>query len=552
MYLVVESLRCGSRYLYKVVDLFIDTKVIVVTSDPFSEEQREIFWSAFGVPESVLEDFVAMMPRRHGDGLSVVCQSHIMTSCEREKLRALLVWPWTWRKYNSARFLTIGTGALQLTLAKLVGLDGIMAIARAQQHTSEYWIHHFDKLNERKLVFIAVVGLGTCMANRLTSMLMKDGRVPMQAHALQAAMREEQAALGELGDWFWSTLGNSVVPHVSWVDIRTGAMSVASTTAGWFHTHVLTRALSPPWNLCQGKPLEQAKTLWRLPAGTTEPIVLQLQSLLRSGLATEFEVATCIFMLKQCSWMTLEVEQAHGSIAVMRRVHPDLAAEGLAIRSFLHMARSMFTISPLTTALQTLRSRLHRLGQRNPNMLRGQNIWWADTTAIVRTALPPGSVRGIGFWRERMRIAGGQWSALSAADRLGFVRAADDLRSQQWEALGEQQEHLAASISLLEQRSREEQRAAPRHLLGSNRFEATALHRLWEIFQTTPHSHQFVDNVVGVVARAPTAPDDLGLLAQIKIPAVLPSRPGEIPAYVKTICWNREVQFQKPQQIYDT
>ena len=62
---------------------------------------------------------------------------------------------WRFREFSTGRFLSVGHSMRKIVGAVLTGIDACIAYARAQPHTSDYYIHGYDNLgeNERRYFF---------------------------------------------------------------------------------------------------------------------------------------------------------------------------------------------------------------------------------------------------------------------------------------------------------------------------------------------------------------------------------------------------------------
>eukprot|EP00973_Karenia_brevis_P079627 11048689-Karenia_brevis.AAC.1 len=65
-------------------------------------------------------------------------------------------------------------------------------------------------------------------------------------------------------------------------------------------------------------------------------------------------------------WSSVGVEQAHASVAVIHRFHPDLETDSLLVRSSLHQVRSLINhnAEPHSSRIAKLQRLLHRLSHK--------------------------------------------------------------------------------------------------------------------------------------------------------------------------------------------
>ena len=397
-----------------------------------SHHDAELFWSAVGVGEEALQVFAALDPRFHG-GMLKISSSQDLVGDVHDRLEGLLTYPWTFRRHNTARFMIIGNGCRKLLIARLVGLDRIVAMGRSQPGASDYWLHHYSGIERGLQSFVAACAMGCGIADKLLRQLLEDCRVPWQAASLRAIIDEEMAHLHQLPPWVWKRLTATIDGGADWQALRTEALRIARVTAAWFDVQVLQHAIRPPWSFAAMEPMQGVQALLTSDDSQLDAVSMQLRNLVTQGLATQVELASCLTLLSQCSWSTLDVEQSHGSLAVMHRYHGDAGAEHLSIRSYIHMCRSIFTQPLQELALARLQQKLAATHRRNPNRLRSTSLWLGENNAIVRAAIGSETPRPLRFWQDQAKTAATRWLAMDEDDRHRFAAAAEEVRDQQWQ-----------------------------------------------------------------------------------------------------------------------
>ena len=120
VYLLVEGLRNGSRYLHKVLPKFVTSCVVFDDGDDCSDEQIALFWQAIGIPDEIMGEFVQLYPRWFGDALHVRCPLE-QRSGVFDRLEAVVAFPCRFRKMISPRWLALGSGARLLLQARPFG-----------------------------------------------------------------------------------------------------------------------------------------------------------------------------------------------------------------------------------------------------------------------------------------------------------------------------------------------------------------------------------------------------------------------------------------------
>ena len=542
LYNLVEGLRNGARYLYKVLDIFIVAHVQFDDGGEVSVEDTETFWSILGVSGHMLHEFGVLRPRWDG-------QTMWINGAEQQRgdifdrIAAVIAYPWRWRKYNSARFGVLGGGSRMLLQARLLGLDRIVAIGRAAPLASDYWLHHYANLDDRMSRFFIVCGLGACVADTLLVAVMEDARVPRRCEELTGIMVEQIDFLAGLPSAFWQRLALSVHADEPWCEIRHDSLQAASVTAAWVDRKVLALARDLPWRLCAGDLRSNVRSLSMMPPENLDPATASLHFMLRSGIATEDELVSTLFLMAEAPWSVMDSEQSHGSLAIQHRYHRDLSAEMLSLRGYLHMCRAFFNPDPEELGVARLQRRLDRLHDKNPNMIRGSGVFAGQLISIVRSRFGQDLALDLPFWQRQMCKAMGKWTGLVFAEQRRFHLLADVCRDEQRRAIDDEKEQLAAAIVMLRQRHRELSVNGPKHIIGANRFSIQEMASLASIALVLPESHQAADKFLSEVSR-PAEPLEATLEAQL---ACLPhhrfdrARDGPAPSWLKIVCRNRDV-----------
>lgn len=540
LYNLVEGLRNGARYLHKILDAFIVSHVQFDEGDSDCSG-AEAFWATLGICGDMLREFASLNPRWDGQTLWI-------NGAERSagdifgRIMAVVAYPWCWRRYNSARFLILGSGSRMLLQARLLGLDRIVAMGRASPCASDYWLHHYAALDERMCRFFVVCGLGACVADSLMVAVMVDARIPRQCQSLGVILQEQIEQLGRVPSDIWRRLATSVGADESWSALRHDAMQVANVSAAWVDQKVLALARRLPWSLCAGDLRANVRSLKHLCADNLDPATKSLQFIVKSGAATEDELVAALFIMGEAPWTTMDSEQSHGSLAIQHRYHRDLSAEVLCLRGYLHMCRAFFSPPPEEVAAARLQQRLDRLHCKNPNMIRGSGVFAGEVLAIVKSTLGDDSARGLPFWQGQMASAMHKWKELGVAEKSRFDCLAQISREQKRRAIDDAKEQLAAAIVMLRKQQRESAASGAKHTIGANRFTDRDLASLTAVIRVVPESRQATEKYLSQVRR-PAMPLQLNLASQF---ALQPSarydvaREGPPPLWVKIAARNRD------------
>ena len=231
LYLLVEGLRCGARHLYKVVDMFLDSCLVIDSDSEWTVEQAQQFWSFLGLSGEMLDEYALLRPRWISGKLHIVAVPGNSNATMHARMTAVVAFPWCWRKFNTARWLTLGHGSRCLCIAHLLGLPEISRLARAQPGASDFWLHHLDNWSARLARFCCICGPGACVADALSLSLMEDPRVAGRASDFTDILKTQIDWLESAESWIWRVLVDTVEQESHWSCIRDQSVHAAQVTA---------------------------------------------------------------------------------------------------------------------------------------------------------------------------------------------------------------------------------------------------------------------------------------------------------------------------------
>ena len=90
-------------------------------------------------------------------------------------------------------------------------------------------------------------------------------------------------------------------------------------------------------------------------------------------------------LMSQIHWSTVAVEQAHSSLAIQARFHPQLGQVSLIDRASIHQVRPLFTANAENKRLMNLEKQHAKLAQKVPNRVSGRHMFLQDCFAAHRS-----------------------------------------------------------------------------------------------------------------------------------------------------------------------
>ena len=118
---------------------------------------------------------------------------------------------------------------------------------------------------------------------------------------------------------------------------------------------------------CSAETEKQLDDLHALDHAPDETIAKNVWYMLRAGV-TKGRIREAIALLGECQRSTRCVEHGHGSMACIRKRHPDYTGAVLAARAAIHQQRACFAIAPSTARAAKLELRMRRLARSMPQV----------------------------------------------------------------------------------------------------------------------------------------------------------------------------------------
>ena len=145
--------------------------------------------------------------------------------------------------------------------------------------------------------------------------------------------------------------------------------------------NVLREARSLPWSLCVDTEarLEQLRRV-DMNALPGDSVTRGIKLMLSLGVPMA-KIKTGVALLAECQWSTRCVEQGHGSMACIKKLHQEYTAAMLSARAALHQQRALFAVSPLNAQAARLDERMRRQSARATQKITGAMCFSPTYTA---------------------------------------------------------------------------------------------------------------------------------------------------------------------------
>ena len=257
-------------------------------------------------------------------------------------------------------------------------------------------------------------------------------------------------------------------------------------------------------------------------------------------------IADGLKLLGEVSWTTCGVEQGHGSVAVIHKLHPEYCVPTIAARSLLHQARAMFARPSQARPILQAQKKLAKLLASKPEHISGKQIYLADAYAAAKSVLEPGGQKLSNELRlQIMRKHSEEYRKLPLAKRLQYEELASNRAHASRAELNEDIAHTVAVIGLGKRRESEEQLAngVPQCCLSQvplSDNDIAAMACDWSSDDFNSHRVLALREAAVMAPRAPSLREQAALMSQSGaiVPAAAPT--GPIQDWVRLVCAHRK------------
>ena len=331
----------------------------------------------------------------------------------------------------------------------------------------------------------------------------------------------------------WAYLAELVGIHPT--VLRTECISAGYAGAGFFERRVLNVARGRPWSLGHGDVEANLTALVAEDAPSCDETTWKIWKLLRRGTSILL-IKRGIEHLFEANWHTLAAEQAHGSAAMLKRMHPEYALETLVGRSAVLMInRLQPSLNPIEKRIQRLQEHLARLERKMPQRGAATHMWTKEVFD---------SVKYLGLkWNFKTTVsklmarAGQVWLRQPPEAKAVFALRAAVWKANKETEIAEDKEGVMHELALCQAQLDAERRVRPPILFSTCQWgpqEHGCFQRLYE-------SKEYA-GVEMVVRRQQTLEPpfrDEAFLVRVKRQARWPIPEPPEPPWLKAVCKQR-------------
>ena len=283
LHICIESLRNSFLMLHSHLRPFLREANIGFDHEPYNRDHVYEFWVALGVGGDVVETFVDVNPWFSGGRLWVSGEWEGNEELE-ENLSRMILYLLKLKRFTESRWCTIGPSCRALVACLACGLEFLVAIARKDPRTSEFYISGFSRLTQQVKQYAVLAALVSYVPDSFLLELMEDDRVASRLAAFEAVMIEELGWLDKLSPLTWQRLAH-VAGSDTWPsqEVRTDVLLGGHLACSYITDKVLTVARGMPWCLARGEVDQKLRDLASMSTPPDDDTATKIHTLLREG-----------------------------------------------------------------------------------------------------------------------------------------------------------------------------------------------------------------------------------------------------------------------------
>ena len=538
LHIVTLSLRNSFKILHSHVHSFLMSHLQFDHVAHNFDEVAE-FWQTTGIEADMIELVVDVNPWWRNGALWVSGQLEGKPDV-LEKVAAVVVYMFKWRKFSDTRWCTIGTSCRDLLRSLCVGLEQLAAITRADAHVTDYHLHGIVRLSDSIRKYTVVASVVSFVPDAVLVEVMLDDRLVRRPAELHEAMVDELKWLEAIGSFTWQRLAAVVGKGVSSESLRSECVNAAHIAASYINRKVFDVICEFPWKLAVGDVRRNLEQLEASDEVISDTFAAQVRALLRIGFNRD-KLVDAVVLLKEVPWSTVPVEQAHGSIAVLHRFHPLYSCDQLSQRSMLHQCRHLFTTSDDERRVGKQRALVDRLQQRRSGHISAMHAFMGFLMQEVKSSLPDGAYMPASLRQSVMKQHSQLFGSLTSDDIGFFARSAEQRSRQKAEALQGDVQFQSDALRLQLMRHRQEvaeQGVTTRS--DAIRLTIADLHRLGSLLESPAFGRAELLKLRAQVMEPPRVPAAEALHALDSCPTLAADLPARVvPDWLGPLCNNR-------------
>ena len=542
LHVVIESCRNSFTFIHANLASFL-VKHVAFAPPPRDSHLVLRFWQALGVDTEWLDDLAFLNPWWDGHSL-------LISEGARDhddligKISSVVLYVWKWKKFVETRWCTIGPSCRAIVASLCLGLQEVVAITMADTVATNFHLHGFvDKLSLTVRTYACVASIAAYPADALQVELLEDDRVARRPLELKEALGEEVRWVAQLDDFTWGRLaqiagGDSAT---SAYDLRSAALSAVHVSCAYIHKKIFEVVDGFPWKLAEGDISRNLDRLAKDGYTGEDPATLKLLGLLRIGY-NRARLADGVALLRDIPWSTKTVEQAHGSMAVIHRLHPTMSARVLTHRAMLHQCRSMFEKPADAKRIERAEGKAEKLRNRMPQRAGAKQLYLRELMREAKASLPHGTKMSVDLRQTIMRRHSELFRELEPSEQRSLEATATNNAEVTRRRTSGELEHVNAHVALQKARLAKETSAlCDTNTLSGHRLSEEDLLALRRLLDSPDFKPAAVKALRDKALEAPDAPstEQLAALQACDLQGGHGKDPSPHPEWLRHVCYRR-------------
>ena len=481
VHITISALLRGSSGLFKSIPQFLTTFAVFDRPDPADVDALERMWESLDVPSHDVHLFVLVDPLWYGGKL------HVRRSLLDHQdgfgcIATVVQYCLSFVDFSDTRWVKVGTCGRRYVRALMIGVDQLVEIAEADDGVTKWHLAGYRKRGSAAVrLYLCVAAFGSRPSEGLLVELMEDDRLLIHA------------------DRYWNVLFDEMFYLIAIAPplLYTSVAGLLSMDAFWFKSHVLEVGLVSigylyldVWKPLAAAPLKLAigdvcgnvdelKSAGVLLEGTSAKI----QSLAVMGY--EEDCVAALVLLREASFTSILVEQAHASGAQLMRRHPQLGYGSLFDRMTVHNGRTLFHEGMWDKSQARLTQRLEEVERQMQSTTRitSRQAFVQMLVRECKKVRAHGGPSEHAVRRSVFKMHGPHYAALRPDQQECLRIRAAAMRRQKLHELSDIKDHLLGEMELLRLRRADSQQHGLVNHLDSVRFSDADFLRfsqLWE------------------------------------------------------------------------
>jgi hypothetical protein len=352
----IASCRNGSNALHYYVDSFL-TKHMHYSDHHNDFAERGLFWTALGVPASMLDTVLEVDPRWDFE-LKILRVNGALEADPQglKKVVGIMLFCLQWRNWSETRWAGVGVAARRLILSLSVGLETLvkMVMQSGGSSNDKYHLGGFKRCSPKVKLYVAIASLALYPVEGFSISLLEDDRFLLRAPTLWEDILEELQYVSSMSMSVWNAIAVVVGDtDLNGWGLRSFTLQAMHVSLAYLDLNAYAQLREYPLSLTQGNVDLNVDALARAETEITDFTVSKIQY---CCIVMPAKTRRSLRLLQDVACSTALVEKGHAAGAVVKRFHQSLGPASLRARALVSEARPLFRVSAAEQRSNKLRT----------------------------------------------------------------------------------------------------------------------------------------------------------------------------------------------------